>query len=95
MPPMVSSEYHVVATGIAARLSAAEMDTLERCVTDTSDPARGFNALYVLLARHRRALDAGRFRGCTSGTRHASTGCPCAPSWTPTWRCWNRPGPTW
>ncbi|MCL7495492.1 hypothetical protein M8I34_29400 [Streptomyces sp. MCA2] len=70
MPPMVSSEYHVVATGIAARLSAAEMDALERCVTDASDPARGFNALYVLLARHRRALDAGRFRGLYQ--RHAA-----------------------
>ncbi|MFJ3950675.1 hypothetical protein SLV14_007654 [Streptomyces sp. Je 1-4] len=47
MPPMVSSEYHVVATGIATRLGAAEMAVLERCIADTSDPTRGFNALYV------------------------------------------------
>ncbi|WP_411135764.1 hypothetical protein [Streptomyces sp. C10] len=70
MPPMVSSEYHVVATGIATRLGAAEMAVLERCIADASDPARGFNALYVLLARHRRALDASRFRALYQ--RHAA-----------------------
>ncbi|MEU5241249.1 hypothetical protein ACH4UR_19755 [Streptomyces lydicus] len=70
MPPMASSEYHVVATGIAERLAAAELDALERCIADTSDPQRGFNALYVLLARHRRALDASRFRALYQ--RHAA-----------------------
>ncbi|MEU8915322.1 hypothetical protein [Streptomyces nigrescens] len=70
MPPMVSSEYHVVATGIATRLGAAEMAVLERCIADASDPTRGFNALYVLLARHRRALDASRFRALYQ--RHAA-----------------------
>ncbi|MCO6750293.1 hypothetical protein KQH21_19345 [Streptomyces sp. IpFD-1.1] len=54
---------------ICTSLAEADVAALEELIRDTADPLRAFNAFYILLARHRRALDGGRFR--TPYLRHA------------------------
>ncbi|WP_257231306.1 hypothetical protein [Streptomyces sp. UH6] len=62
MPPHASSEYHARASALCDRLTEEETVALEALITDGGDRKRGFDALYVLLARHRRALDSDRYR---------------------------------
>ncbi|MET8576729.1 hypothetical protein [Streptomyces sp. NPDC005012] len=62
MPPHASSEYHARAGVLCDRLTEEDMEALEALVADGSDRKRSFDALYVLLARHRRVLDSDRFR---------------------------------
>ncbi|MER5479286.1 hypothetical protein ABT026_20300 [Streptomyces sp. NPDC002734] len=62
MPPHASSEYHARAGALCDRLTEEEMTALEALITDPGNRKRGFDALYVLLARHRRSLDSDRFR---------------------------------
>jgi tetratricopeptide (TPR) repeat protein len=62
MPPHASSEYHARAGALCDRLTEEEMAALEELITAPGDRKRAFDALYVLLARHRRVLDPGRFR---------------------------------
>lgn len=62
MPPLESSDYHQAATEICSQLDASGMEGLEGLIADEEQASRGFNALYVLLARHRRSLDASRYR---------------------------------
>ncbi|NBE56459.1 hypothetical protein GUY60_34520 [Streptomyces sp. YC537] len=47
---------------VCTSLAEADLDHLEGLISDDSDALRAFNAFYVLLARHRRALDSSRFR---------------------------------
>ncbi|MFF5616563.1 hypothetical protein ACIPV3_01190 [Streptomyces albidoflavus] len=69
LPPLESAEHHSAAMAICTSLAEADVAALEDLIRDTADPLRAFNAFYILLARHRRALDGGRFR--TLYLRHA------------------------
>jgi tetratricopeptide (TPR) repeat protein len=70
LPPWESAEHHSAAMTVCTSLTDADLELLERLIGDHSDPLRAFNAFYVLLARHRRALDGSRFR--TAYLRHAA-----------------------
>lgn len=62
LPPMASSDYHPQAALLASSLAAADIVQIEAAIGDESGTELGFHAFYVLLARHRRTLDASRFR---------------------------------
>ncbi|MFM9372273.1 tetratricopeptide repeat protein [Streptomyces sp. Da 82-17] len=62
LPPLESAEHHSAAMAVCTSLTEADLRPLEELVGDDGDRTRAFNALYVLLARHRRALDGSRFR---------------------------------
>ncbi|MFC4033215.1 hypothetical protein ACFO3J_17210 [Streptomyces polygonati] len=62
LPPFESAEHHSAAMTVCTALADADLEQLEALIGDASDPLRSFNAFYVLLARHRRALDSTRFR---------------------------------
>lgn len=70
LPPLESAEHHSAAMTVCTSLVDADLEALERVIGDDSDPLRAFNAFYVLLARHRRALDGSRFRAVY--LRHAA-----------------------
>lgn len=69
LPPLESAEHHGAAMAICTSLGEDDLAAVEELIRDGSDPLLAFNAFYVLLARHRRALDGGRFR--TLYLRHA------------------------
>jgi tetratricopeptide (TPR) repeat protein len=62
LPPLASSDYHTCASALASSLTADDLVTMEELITGGDSPETGFHAFYVLLARHRRSLDADRFR---------------------------------
>ncbi|WP_107068659.1 hypothetical protein [Streptomyces sp. WMMB 714] len=70
MPPMETSDYHKAAAHICSQLDPDGVRVLENLIGDEDQATRGFNAFYVLLARHRRSLDASRYRNLYQ--RHAS-----------------------
>ncbi|MFF4749952.1 hypothetical protein ACWD5R_19355 [Streptomyces sp. NPDC002514] len=70
LPPLDSAEHHGAAMTVCTGLTDADLGPLEGLIRDNADPLRAFNAFYVLLARHRRALDGTRFRSVY--LRHAS-----------------------
>ena len=67
---MASSDYHTEAAFVASSLTPADIVALETVLCDDGCAELGFHAFYVLLARHRRTLDASRFRSLYD--RHAA-----------------------